>query len=335
MTPTTPNEDAELVKPDDVEKALSFLASLCASYPHWIPAATHAINTICALKQSRLEPVRLTAEERYLVDWCLRGNNTYSLAYRFAAIIDRLLQDTAAPQASTASDALGILVDDLEDSSELTDEQKGKLRAWYERSIKDTAGEGRDACQFCLGAKGGVPGNENMICGVVMCDYCHSLYLETDEKTKAASGKGEGGLTAEYLMSQAPSASVDHDGRGNPRLVLGVPAPKPSGDKGVVGEIAKRHRVAFETIESNFFRETFEGLEELASVIRDMHADRATLLALHKPLAERREGLAQHFYARNARHDKIWPPFEIAGPFSIPAYEEADALIAWIEGANK
>ena len=29
------------------------------------------------------------------------------------------------------------------------------------------------ACEFCRGAQGGAPGNENVICGIVMCDYCH------------------------------------------------------------------------------------------------------------------------------------------------------------------
>lgn len=32
----------------------------------------------------------------------------------------------------------------------------------------------RDNCQKCEGRKGGVPGNENRINGVVVCDYCHS-----------------------------------------------------------------------------------------------------------------------------------------------------------------
>lgn len=31
-----------------------------------------------------------------------------------------------------------------------------------------------DGCEVCLGAKGGVLGNENVIGGVVACDYCHS-----------------------------------------------------------------------------------------------------------------------------------------------------------------
>jgi hypothetical protein len=30
---------------------------------------------------------------------------------------------------------------------------------------------GRDACEVCKGERGGVPGNENIIDGVVMCDY--------------------------------------------------------------------------------------------------------------------------------------------------------------------
>lgn len=36
----------------------------------------------------------------------------------------------------------------------------------------------KDKCQFCLGAKGGVLGNENVIGGVVICDYCTSLYMD-------------------------------------------------------------------------------------------------------------------------------------------------------------
>lgn len=32
-----------------------------------------------------------------------------------------------------------------------------------------------DGCEFCLGAKGGVPGNENRIGGHVVCDYCTPL----------------------------------------------------------------------------------------------------------------------------------------------------------------
>lgn len=30
-----------------------------------------------------------------------------------------------------------------------------------------------DNCEICLGAKGGVRGNENRIRGVVVCDCCH------------------------------------------------------------------------------------------------------------------------------------------------------------------
>ena len=42
------------------------------------------------------------------------------------------------------------------------------------RCGEDHAGEcaAKDACQICHGAKGGVPGNENLTDGIVMCDYC-------------------------------------------------------------------------------------------------------------------------------------------------------------------
>lgn len=30
-----------------------------------------------------------------------------------------------------------------------------------------------DKCSVCKGIKGGVPGNENLINGVLVCDYCH------------------------------------------------------------------------------------------------------------------------------------------------------------------
>ena len=35
-----------------------------------------------------------------------------------------------------------------------------------------------DGCKMCLGAKGGVPGNENIIGGVVVCDYCTSKLMD-------------------------------------------------------------------------------------------------------------------------------------------------------------
>ena len=32
----------------------------------------------------------------------------------------------------------------------------------------------RDNCEICHGIKGGVPGNENIIDGKRVCDYCHA-----------------------------------------------------------------------------------------------------------------------------------------------------------------
>jgi len=36
-----------------------------------------------------------------------------------------------------------------------------------------------DACTVCHGSKGGVPGNENIVDGVVMCDFCRMDWLKT------------------------------------------------------------------------------------------------------------------------------------------------------------
>lgn len=35
-----------------------------------------------------------------------------------------------------------------------------------------------DNCQVCKGTKGGVKGNENVINGIVMCDYCSVIHQE-------------------------------------------------------------------------------------------------------------------------------------------------------------
>lgn len=45
---------------------------------------------------------------------------------------------------------------------------------------------GPDGCQVCKGARGGAPGNENVVDGVVMCDWCS---VDSD---RAKRGKPEG-----------------------------------------------------------------------------------------------------------------------------------------------
>ena len=44
-----------------------------------------------------------------------------------------------------------------------------------------------DACTVCRGARGGEPGNENIVDGVVMCDYCHADKVKgvSDERQRA------------------------------------------------------------------------------------------------------------------------------------------------------
>lgn len=41
-----------------------------------------------------------------------------------------------------------------------------------------------DNCQVCFGDHGGVRGNENIINGIVTCDYCHCDQMDKDRKNK-------------------------------------------------------------------------------------------------------------------------------------------------------
>ena len=38
-----------------------------------------------------------------------------------------------------------------------------------------------DNCEVCKGVKGGALGNENIVDGVVMCDYCHSESMKVSK----------------------------------------------------------------------------------------------------------------------------------------------------------
>lgn len=72
-----------------------------------------------------------------------------------------------------------------------------------------------DKCQFCLGAKGGVPGNENIVDGVIVCDYCSSLLWKMENHGKNAVAKMLNKLEEErvyWTNQEAPSdyGQTDH-----------------------------------------------------------------------------------------------------------------------------
>ena len=47
-----------------------------------------------------------------------------------------------------------------------------------------------DDCEICRGMRGGVPGNENIVGGRVVCDYCHVTAMrEQIESDKQRMGK--------------------------------------------------------------------------------------------------------------------------------------------------
>lgn len=49
------------------------------------------------------------------------------------------------------------------------------------RSYKKRTRKVSDNCQVCKGSEGGVNGNENIIDGVVLCDYCSVKYDDLKE----------------------------------------------------------------------------------------------------------------------------------------------------------
>lgn len=82
-----------------------------------------------------------------------------------------------------------------------------------------------DKCEFCKGAKGGVLGNENILEGRVLCDYCHAARifvfgsnldgrhgmgaaLEAKQRFGAQYGRGQG--------FYGQSFAIPTKGRGQP-----------------------------------------------------------------------------------------------------------------------
>ena len=58
---------------------------------------------------------------------------------------------------------------------------RDKLLAELKAKLGRLESTARSACEMCRGIKGGEPGNENVVNGVVMCDYCHSLHLKASD----------------------------------------------------------------------------------------------------------------------------------------------------------
>lgn len=56
------------------------------------------------------------------------------------------------------------------------------------KKLRAAAAKALDGCEFCLGAKGGVPGNENRIGGHVVCDYCTPLATDIQRAKEKGNG---------------------------------------------------------------------------------------------------------------------------------------------------
>jgi hypothetical protein len=47
-----------------------------------------------------------------------------------------------------------------------------------------------DRCEICHGENGGVPGNENIVRGRIMCDYCHARFMALQKMMENAEELG-------------------------------------------------------------------------------------------------------------------------------------------------
>jgi hypothetical protein len=57
-----------------------------------------------------------------------------------------------------------------------------------------------DNCQVCHGDNGGVKGNENIIDGIVMCDYCHMENSDKKMVIKGLTQKEVKGMNRKEIM---------------------------------------------------------------------------------------------------------------------------------------
>ncbi|HEX5126383.1 MAG TPA: hypothetical protein VFW00_06560 [Rhodocyclaceae bacterium] len=104
---------------------------------------------------------------------------------------ERAVQFWKAKAASSAPELQGQALDLLEDLAKFTGAGGMQAvntlvaRANEVMAASGSAQQASDDCKFCLGAKGGVPGNANVIGGEVVCDYCSALLMKVRDAEKA------------------------------------------------------------------------------------------------------------------------------------------------------
>lgn len=143
----------------------------------------------------RIEPAPDTSDER-LVE-LIRWTSKSGMPDVHALLLD--LQQLRAAQTASAEQVRAVVRSVVR---EAIDRSRHLPHGQAERAIADRVASQlasdpqRDGCQFCRGAKGGTPGNENRIGGVTICDYCTSLLRDID-KARVASQLGPVGLSDE------------------------------------------------------------------------------------------------------------------------------------------
>ena len=137
------------------------------------PEPAHLIQELLALSRSeQLDVVQQIFPKGWrlaLSDYVKRIEATARLATSMSMLLNVIAPDDRAPSTETAAQSAAIVL------------ARYALKSWEE------VGKGElpkspvlDGCMFCGGAKGGVPGNENRIGDVVICDYCHALLMRSE-----------------------------------------------------------------------------------------------------------------------------------------------------------
>lgn len=63
------------------------------------------------------------------------------------------------------------------------------IRNLYFRAVQPL-----DKCHFCAGRRGGTPGNENIVHGLTICDYCHADIIKVERAVRDDTLRAAGRL---------------------------------------------------------------------------------------------------------------------------------------------
>jgi hypothetical protein len=161
----TPRTDALLSKWDDDG------ASRGSAFLELAQLARHLEQTIANLSGG---PLRISGRQlkQALALACPDGESDLQQEESIV-FLEHLAQGQATAEDTGADNPAGIYLTFDDNANDpglyLLEDFEGAAAAEMAQAARPL-----DNCQVCRGARGGVLGNENVIAGVVVCDYCHA-----------------------------------------------------------------------------------------------------------------------------------------------------------------